>query len=96
MGLFDDRVESVEQVAGVHAYTMVGAQRGSFQDHGPGAHVVGGLCRVSVIWALCCESMVVRVHSANKLVAWSATARVRPEIVSCRQLASLGSAQLRS
>jgi hypothetical protein len=49
----------------------------------------------------CCESMVVRVHSAlrshaMKLVAWSATARVRAELVSCRQPASLGCVQLRS
>jgi hypothetical protein len=46
--------------------------------------------------SMCCELMVVRVHSAIKLVAWSATARMQAELVSCRQLASLGSVQLRS
>jgi hypothetical protein len=40
--------------------------------------------------------MLVRVHSAIQLVAWSVAARVRAELVSCRQLASLGSVQLRS
>jgi hypothetical protein len=38
--------------------------------------------------------MVVRVHSAIKLVAWNATAHVHAELVSCRQIASLGSVQL--
>jgi hypothetical protein len=42
-----------------------------------------------LVWK-CWEAMVVRVHSAINLVAWNAIALA--QLVSCRQLASFGSA----